>query len=82
MLNRLLELVRSGGTHRIVDLARELDTTPVLVEAMLEELTRMGHLKHVRGECASGCGQCPMAGLCAAGQGGAIWALVEKEQEE
>ena len=40
MLIKLLELLRTGGTHRVADLARELETTPALVEAMLEDLHR------------------------------------------
>jgi predicted ArsR family transcriptional regulator len=79
MLNRLLDTLQAGGTHRVADLARELDTTSELVEAMLEDLARMGYLKRVGGECAGRCGNCPMAGLCAAGSSGQLWSLVEKE---
>ena len=43
MLDQLLQLLRAGGTHRVSDLAHELETTPALVEAMLEGLVRMGH---------------------------------------
>ncbi|MCP4610374.1 MAG: hypothetical protein GY845_16810 [Planctomycetes bacterium] len=77
MLNRLLELLRVGGTHRVVDLARELDTTSALVEVMLEDLGRMGYLKRVGGECGGGCGGCSMAGSCAVGGGGQVWTLTE-----
>jgi DeoR/GlpR family transcriptional regulator of sugar metabolism len=78
MLNRLLELLGGGGTHRVRDLARELDTTPELVEAMLENLGRMGYLKRVGGECVEKCTSCPVAGLCAAGDGGRVWTLTER----
>ena len=78
MLNRLLESLRAGGTRRVADLARELETTPELVEAMLEDLCRMGYLKRVGGECSGGCGACSLAGLCAAGEGGQVWTLTEK----
>lgn len=82
MLHQLLELLRTGGTHRVADLARELETTPALVEVMLEDLSRMGYLKQVDGACAGKCTSCPMAGLCAAGQSGKIWTLMEKAQRE
>lgn len=59
----------------MADLARELETTPALVEMMLEDLARMGYLKLVGGECGETCGACPMAGLCAARDGGRVWAL-------
>ncbi|MEA3341079.1 MAG: FeoC-like transcriptional regulator [Chloroflexota bacterium] len=78
MLNRLLGLLRAGGTHRVGDLARELDTTPALVEVMLEDLGRMGYLKRVGRECGGGCGGCSMAGLCAVGGGGRVWTLAEQ----
>ena len=78
MLNRLLELLRAGGTHRVVELARALDTTPELVEMMLEDLDRMGYLKRVGGECGEGCGGCSLAGLCSVGAGGQVWALAEQ----
>jgi hypothetical protein len=77
MLERLLELLRSGGTRRVSDLARELDATPELVGMMLEDLARMGHLKRVGGECGEKCGACPVAGLCAAGESGQLWAWTE-----
>ena len=82
MLQRLLELLRAGGTRRVADLARELDTTPRLVEAMLEELCRMGYLRRVRGGCGEACSACTVAGLCAAGSGGQVWALTDKGREE
>jgi hypothetical protein len=79
MLHRLLQTLRAGGTHRVSDLARGLDTTPQLVEAMLDDLARMGYLKRVSEECSGGCGTCPMAGTCAAGSSGQLWALTDRE---
>jgi len=78
MLNKLLVLLRSGSTRRVVDLARELETTPDLVEMMLEDLVRMGFLSRVRGACENTCAGCPVAGLCAAGSRGRLWALTKK----
>jgi predicted ArsR family transcriptional regulator len=78
MLDRLLQTLQAGGTHRVNDLARELDTTPQLVEAMLDDLARMGYLKRVSGGCSGGCGTCPMAGTCAAGSSGQLWTLTDR----
>ena len=78
MLERLLDLVREGGTRRVIDLARALDTTPQLVEAMLEDLVRMGHLKKVEGRCADSCTSCSLASQCAAGERGEVWSLSER----
>ncbi len=82
MLNQLLDLLRSGGTHRVSDLARELGTTPELVEMMLQDLGQMGYLKRVNGTCAETCSACPVAGLCAAGSSGQLWALADGGQEQ
>lgn len=84
MLDRVLELLREGGTHRIDGLARELDATPELVEAMLEDLSRMGYLKRVSARCPGTCAECPSANMCAVGgsssgaNSGEIWVLVQK----
>jgi hypothetical protein len=78
MLNQLLDLLRSGGTHRVADLSRALETTPELVEVMLEDLVHMGYLRQVGGQCGQSCAGCSLAGLCAAGEGGRVWALTEE----
>lgn len=82
MLNRLLDLLRSGGTHRVADLARELGTTPELVEMMLEDLCRMGYLKRTAGGCGGKCAACPVAGLCAVGGDEQLWVLTGKGMGE
>jgi hypothetical protein len=82
MLNQLLDLLRAGGTQQITDLARALDTTPGLVEVMLEDLCRKGYLKQVSGECGKDCGSCSMAGLCAVGAPGQLWTFVSDVSEE
>ena len=78
MLDRLLALLRDGGTHRLADLAEVLDTTPELVEVMLEDLGRMGYLKPVSGGCGGGCNACPMSGMCTVGNGERIWTLTDR----
>jgi len=82
MLERLLDLLREGGTHRVIDLARRLETTPELVEMMLEDLARMGHLRPVSGGCAGRCATCPLARVCAAGAGARVWTLAERSGED
>jgi predicted ArsR family transcriptional regulator len=78
MLSQVLELLQTGGTHRVIDLARSLNTTPQLVEVMLDDLSRMGYLQRIEGECSDTCDACPMAGLCAAGSSGQLWTLTAK----
>lgn len=67
MLTRLLSLLEEGGTRRVSDLAEELDTTPELIEAMLEDLARMGFVRPVGSHCCAKCEGCPLAGTCAVG---------------
>jgi DNA-binding Lrp family transcriptional regulator len=66
MLDRLLELLREGGTRPIRSLADELGTTPELVRAMLEDLARMGYLRRLSAECEAGCSSCSLSGTCVA----------------
>ena len=82
MLSELVELLRGGGTHRVADMANALGTTPLLVEAMLETLTRMGYLRQLGGSCGDACGMCPVAGTCSAEASGRVWALTEKGAAE
>lgn len=64
MIERLLELMRAGGTWRVEDLARALDTTPTLVEMMLEDLARRGYLKSLSDVCDARCSGCALAEQC------------------
>jgi hypothetical protein len=78
MLNRLLSLLREGGTRTLAELAQVLGTTPPMVEAMLEDLCRRGYLETQEGNCAGQCSGCPTGAACTVGGGGRIWALVGK----
>jgi len=78
MLEKLLDLLKQGGSHRVVDLARVLDTTPLLVDTMLEDLGRMGYIRPLEASCGTSCDSCPMSGLCASGSSGRVWVLTEK----
>ena len=61
------------------ELARQLEVSEVLLEGMLADLERMGHLRQISGGgCAGHCQGCAMAGACAVGGSGRVWALTEK----
>ncbi len=83
MLRRLLNLLEAGETRRVDDLARALDTTPALVEAMLATLTRQGYLSPLGQTCSAACGKCPLAGKCAAGlgEGAQVWVFASPPGE-
>ena len=87
MLERLLDLLATGGVYTPGELAARLGVTDSLLDQMLADLSRMGYLRQV-GDMAcspspnapSGrCGGCSLAGACAAGKpGGRLWALTGK----
>jgi DNA-binding IclR family transcriptional regulator len=87
MLNRLLDLLATGGVHTPGELAVRLGVTDGLLDQMLADLSRMGYLRQVgdptcspspdahAGQCAG----CSLIGACAAGRpGGRMWALTGK----
>ncbi len=83
MLGRLLELLREGGTRHIDELARALDTTPALVEAMLDDLARRGYVERVSACTSDSCARCPSGDTCGVDRAsvriasGQLWVLVE-----
>jgi len=67
MLNKLLDLINQGGSLTPLKLASELNTTPAMVEMMIEELTRRGLLKasEISNQCDSdACSTCYLSKSC------------------
>lgn len=65
MLERLMTEIRAGGPLEAAQLAKRLDTTPQMVEAMLEHLRRMGVLNaYEQNSCAEACQGCSLKGFC------------------
>lgn len=77
MLEKLLTLLQDPRTHSLNDLAHALDTTPAMIETMLETLERLGRVRQVTG-CDTGCQGCPMKNSCVPTRTARIWALVER----
>ncbi len=75
MLRQILARLSEGGTWTIADLAAELETTPQLVEAALEELARHGYLKQVGVACRGTCASCSLSGGCVPSAGERVWTL-------
>jgi hypothetical protein len=73
LLERLLALLQEGGLRTPAELAQELSTSPALVEAMVEELTRRGYLQETSKQCVEHCRGCPLAGECAVAWSGRVW---------
>lgn len=77
MLERLLTELGRGGSWTPALLARQLDLPVEIVEAMLEQLQRMGRIRSFAPDCASSCQACSMADNCRIPTGQpTLWTLV------
>lgn len=64
MFNRLLMILKRGGTVTVNQLARELGTTPEVVDGMIDQMARQGWLHALSASCDSTCGACALARDC------------------
>jgi predicted ArsR family transcriptional regulator len=80
MLEKLLQLIASGGTHNLSELARELGVDQELLRQMIEDLARWGYLRPVADACQGRCAGCPLVETCAVGGPTRVWALTKKGQ--
>lgn len=74
MLEQLLAIMHRGGVQTIESPARDLDTTPGLIEAMLADLERRGYVKQ-GGLCGSGCSGCDLAQGCSQHNQQRLWTV-------
>jgi hypothetical protein len=77
MLEQLLQFVAEGGVHSYEDLTKGLSISQSLLEAMLENLARLGYLRAVGDECGDRCSACPI-GSCSVAGPGRLWTLTDK----
>jgi hypothetical protein len=77
MLETLLRLVAEGGVHSYDDLTRRLSISLPFLEAMLEDLARLGYLRPVNVGCEGHCTACTVGGCSVSGPG-RLWSLTEK----
>ena len=82
MLKQILERIQTGGSWTVEALAGELNTTPEMVVALLEDLTHRGYLNpgsSVPGggcaSCGGGCGSCSTSASCVKGTADRVWTL-------
>lgn len=79
MLEDLLRLIGAGGVVRMEDLARQLNVTRPLLDAMLQDLGRMGYLRPLEMSCGGDCAGCHAAGgLCSVFGDSEVWVLSEQ----
>lgn len=64
MLEKLISEIRQGGTLDASKLAVRLNTSPQMVEAMLEHLRQTGLLRAYETSCSDACPGCSVQGFC------------------
>ena len=74
MLEKLLQLVGEGGIHSYDELAKGLAVPYPLLQAMIEDLARLGYLRPVDGGCKQACAGCSAGGCPSTPQ----WTLTDK----
>jgi len=75
MLEDLLAEIRSSGATHPAVLASRLKISPGLVQAMLEDLERMGYLQPIDVCQQTACSRCSFSDICVPGGGSKIWVL-------
>jgi hypothetical protein len=73
MLEKLMSMLKRGGTVTVAEMARELDTTPEVVAGMVDHMTRTGQLRPMNVSCDLACNQCLVARDCHKPQHQRIW---------
>lgn len=77
MIEQLLRIVAQGGIHSYEELAQRLSISQPLLEAMLEDLSRLGYLSPVQNGCGGYCTACGVSGCSVVGRG-RLWTLTDK----
>lgn len=77
MIEQLLRMVAEGGIHSYDELAQRLSISQPLLEAMLEDLARLGYLSAVQAGCQGHCTACGVSGCSVVGAG-RLWTLTDR----
>ena len=78
MFDKLGLILKRGGSVTTNQIARELDTTPALVNAMMAHLSQAGWLKQMPASCVSGCEQCTIFRDCNRSPQARVWQVIER----
>jgi hypothetical protein len=84
MMDRLVAEIRQGGTLDTRRLASKLNTSPFMVEAMLDHLRRTGFLRSYE-SCSEGCTGCDLSASCSLekkGSGTRLWQYVQEAGDQ
>lgn len=81
MLADLMCEIRAGGTFETSKLAKKLNTTPEMIEAMMDHLSRIGFLKNYE-PCSDACSSCSVSQMCDPKKKKAIAQIWQYEQSQ
>ena len=63
MLADLMTEIRAGGTLETTKLAKKLNTSPEMIDAMMDHLRRIGFIKAYE-TCGDACTGCSVSQMC------------------
>ena len=73
MFDKLMTLLKRGGTVTVDEMARKLDTTPEVVAGMIDHMTRTGQLHPMNVSCDLACNQCLLVRDCQKPNRSQVW---------
>lgn len=82
MLEKMLNEIRASGVMQPAILAKRLNTSVELVEAMIDDLKRRGLLNEINLSCGDACGNCSLANTCLPrNRQGRLWQVTKETQK-
>ena len=75
MFERIMSIMKRGGTATVEQMARELNTTPEVVAGAIDQMARAGLLRQMSASCESSCNQCVFAPQCHHYGAGRLWRM-------
>ncbi len=81
MFDKLLGLLKRGGTLTIDQAARELDTTPEVVSGMIDHMARAGWLRSMSASCDPHCGECLFVRDCTRADHQRVWLATDGSRQ-
>ena len=79
MFDKIMAMLKRGGTITIDQMARELDTSPEVVSGMIDHMTRQGWLRSMSASCDSACSACTFARDCVRVEKARTWQPVSTD---
>ncbi len=81
MFNKLMALLKQGGTVTVDQIAREMETSPEVVNGMIDHMSRQGWLRAMAASCDSACNACLFVRDCSRVEKGRVWQTVSTDEQ-